>query len=160
MSVEKVNGVNNLSNKTLRKGSPSKTRPDTSSPSRSGSTKKGAGPPSEEVASSKSDALSSMSDVVELSGQEMIEPISYKEIVEESTRTDSVEISFRDPEMVQKIKSLIEQIKARKEEISQHVEAARILLMERAYDNSGELRKTAEAILRGENPDNLDLNEL
>lgn len=66
---------------------------------------------------------------------------------------DSVEISWRDPEMLDRIRELVEDLKEEKQEIASRIEAARILIMKKAYDDNRELRKTAEAILRGEEID-------
>jgi hypothetical protein len=170
MSVGNVNGFNGLSNKDLRKVEPPKEKApkEGKASEKAKSTEKSrsktevsgqpATRPPEEVESQKTDSLSSLSDILELSMQEKEseDTQSFEDLVEQVQNPDSVEISWRDPEVVEKIHELIELIKSQKEEISRRIEAARILIMERAYDNNEELKNTAEAILRGENVDEFD----
>jgi hypothetical protein len=170
MSVGNVNGFNDLSNKDLRKVEPPKGNPpkEEKAPEKAKSSVQSkpktevsgqpANRPPEEVESKKTDSLSSLNDIIELSGQEKAaaETPSSENLVDQVQDPDSVEISWRDPEVVERIHELIELIKSQKEEISRRIEAARILIMERAYDNNEELKNTAEAILRGENIDEFD----
>jgi len=162
MAVEKVNGPNNFSDKDVRKvGSPrikpgAPSKPKSESPGRSAIQ-----PPSEESDSHKLESLS-LNDIVELSTNDALKPKSYGDLVDQiqegGDQVDQVEISWRDPDVQQKISDLIELIRSKKEAISQRVEAARILLMERAYDNNEELKNTAEAILRGEQVDEISVD--
>ena len=77
----------------------------------------------------------------------------------EKIPVDSLDLSWRDPESVQRIRELVEKIREYKSKVSERIEAARILIMSRAYDDAEQVRKTAEAVLRGESVDEIDWEE-
>lgn len=74
----------------------------------------------------------------------------------ERVPVDSLELSWRDPESVQRIRELVDKIREYKSKVSKRIEAARILIMSRAYDDADQVRKTAEAVLRGESEGDLE----
>jgi hypothetical protein len=180
MSVEKVNGFNKLPQKDLRKTAPRKAG--------SGEGAKKSSDPSETVKSKKSGASSkarsSSKDWVDISikneeGVSSVDSASLTELVSAASEQklnaaenqagdkasiassqDLVEISLRDPELVERIQELMDKIRTEREDISKRIEAARMLIMRRAYDDDQEVKKTAEAILRGEDVDGFDLNDL
>ncbi|MFH1999885.1 MAG: hypothetical protein ABIK28_09400 [Planctomycetota bacterium] len=168
MTVQNVNGVNKNPDKGIQKVSPKKAAPESA-----GKTQKASKPNSdsveisknslpENVDSQKSDKLS-LIDVVEISANKSKEneEQGLRSVMGEAAKEgDKVEISWRDPELVKRINELISYIKERRQVISERIEEARVLLMEKAYDDNHEIEKTADAILKGEDMDGLDLNNL
>lgn len=73
-----------------------------------------------------------------------------------SNSVDSLDISVKDPELTARIRELVEKIKQDRSSMSKRIEAARVLIMKRAYDDNKELVKTAEAILRGEDVESIE----
>jgi hypothetical protein len=149
MSVEGVNNHNKLTSKDLEKVDPKKAPAGKSRRLPVDSveiSEKGKENPQE------IEKLPSR-DFVQITGQEKVESqepgAAYKQ--------DMVDISWPDPELMDRINEMIERIKEQKEDISSRIEAARILIMRKAYDDNEALRTTAEAILRGENIDDLPL---
>ena len=79
----------------------------------------------------------------------------FQKVIGTEARQQMLNQTGRLPDMlVSKIRKKLKKLKGR----PVRIEAARILLMERAYDNNDELRNTAEAILRGEQVDDADLD--
>ena len=146
MSVEKVDGLNKLPSKEIVRVEPQKAAP--------GSPQK---PGSNIVESSKKIDPSSFNpmDIVEVKGKEAQEE-DLVAAVKEGERQDSVELSARDPELIERIRELIESIKEQKAELARRIKEAQMLIMQRAYDNNDEVRKTAESIIQGEQIDRID----
>lgn len=167
MTVQNVNGGNKSPDKGIQKISPKKAAPEQGSKSRKAAT-----PSSDSVEISKKSLVegadsqkldkASLRDVVEISANKVEEQgqSSLSAVGEVAKEGDKVEISWRDPELVERINELIQYINDRRQVISERIEEARMLLMEKAYDDNSEIENTAEAILRGENAEGLDLNNL
>jgi hypothetical protein len=92
-------------------------------------------------------------DSFERTGQEKVDG----ENLNEAFKPDKVELSWPDSELANRISEMIERIKEQKEHFSKRIEAARVLIMRKAYDDNEALRKTAEAILRGEDVEEISL---
>jgi hypothetical protein len=150
MSIEQINGYNKLPSKDLRRAEPQKAKP--------GDVKR---PESDSVEISKQGKpdQSESTDALKASSSErpLQETQAFSEF-DEKRPVDSLELSWRDPEVVERIRKLVEEIKESKDRVAKRIEAARILIMHRAYDDNHQLRETAEAILRGEDLDNLELD--
>ena len=149
MSVEHINGYNKLPSKDLRRAEPRKAKPGDVKRPESDSvelSKQGKLDPSENA-----DALKVGSD-----GRSLLDFKDFSE-VDEKKPVDSLELSWRDPEVVERIRKLVAEIRESKDRVAKRIEAARILIMRRAYDDNHQLRQTAEAILRGEDLEDLDL---
>ncbi len=137
MSVEHVNGLNKPSYKDLNKSKPRNTN---------------AG----EAEGSKNSLL----DLAKVEGSKEATMAEKADLVEAlmEKKQDLVEISLNESELRERISELIDKIKEQKDEIGRRIEAARILIMRRAYDNDQELEKTAESILLNESIDGLEID--
>ena len=149
MSIEEINGYNKLPSKDLRRAEPRKAKP--------GDVKR---PEPDSVELSKQGMLdpSESADAKKAGANEpsLLDLKDFSE-VDDKKKIDSLELSWRDPEVVERIRKLVAEIKESKDRVAKRIEAARILIMRRAYDDNHQLKQTAEAILRGENLEDLDL---
>ena len=147
MSIEQINGYNKLPSRDLRKADLRKAAPEESKKpgDQSGSVSQQTRvEPRESLEISREDRL-------DLTQIERPESVEFKE----NLPVDSLELSWRDPDLVERIRRLIDDLKETRSDTAQRIEAARILIMSRAYDDDDQLMKTAEAILRGEDVDEI-----
>ena len=153
MSIEEINGYNKLPSKDLRRAEPRKAKPGgvkRPEPDSVDISKQGMLDPSESADAQKAGSSEQTLD------RSLLDFKDFSE-VDEKKPVDSLELSWRDPEVVERIRELVAEIKESKDRLAKRIEAARILIMRRAYDDNLQLKQTAEAILRGENLDDLEL---
>ena len=146
MSVENVNGFNKLPSKDLKRVEPRKVEAEeeasTQRPDSVAASEK-------EKESSLESLKSALIDSVELSRKERAEPGEEVEGAGKDS-VDSIDISWRYPEISAKIREMIERIQEDKAAMAKRIQAASILIMRKAYNDNQEVIKTAEAIMRGE----------
>ena len=156
MSIEGVNGLNSKDLKNVETDRPKTKKlvldaPKTSRKQRS-APKDGDG--------------SSLKDLVEISSvdiksRELFEPQVKKDTPEgETSRPDSLEISFQDQDHKERIRETIELVKETRARLAERLEEARLLLLNSVYDDPEEITKTVDNLMNGEDIARLGVEDM